>query len=87
MTLNPRSYPTTGEVERLLDTNQRRLEQLRKQYPHWRIWNVPRVNGPTTWHAEPRRYPLNAGTADELEEYIAGDERPPVDGLHSSSGC
>lgn len=62
-----------------------RLEQLRREHPTWRIWNVPRAVGPTTWHAEPGRYPVNAGTADELDEYIREDE--PVDGLHTSGGC
>jgi hypothetical protein len=52
-----------------------------------RIWNVPSMTAPATWHAEPSRYPLNAHTPDELEEYIAEDEGPPVDGLHTSSGC
>jgi hypothetical protein len=81
MTPNPRSYPSTGEVARLLDRNQDRLEQLRREHPGWRIWNVPRVNGPTTWHAEPARYPLNAADPGELEEYLRTDER-----LHSGPG-
>lgn len=64
-----------------------RLEQLRKDHPDWNIWSVRCVQYPTTWHAQPSRYPLNAGEADELEEYIADDEQPPVEGMHTSGGC
>lgn len=52
-----------------------RLEQLRKAHPDWNIWNVPRVQGHTTWHAQRSRYPLHAHTGDGLEEYITEDER------------
>ena len=71
----------------LLRRDEDRLEQLRKEHPDWNIWSVPRVHGPTTWHAQPSRYPLHAGTADELEEYIAGDNGPAVESLDTSNGC
>jgi hypothetical protein len=80
-------FPAAGEIRELLGRSQQRLEQLRRKHPDWRIWNVPRANGPTTWHAEPRRYPLNAHTADELADSIAEDEAPPTEGLHTSPGC
>lgn len=78
---------TAEEIRAAFRRDSDRLEQLRKEHPDWRIWNVPRANGPTSWHAEPGRYPLNAHTADELAEYIAEDEKPPVDGLHTGPGC
>ena len=82
-----RAAPATEEARAAFRRDSDRLEQLRKEHPGWRVWNVPRVNGPTTWHAEPGRYPLDAHTADELAEYITEDEKPPVNGLHTSCGC
>ena len=78
---------TTDEIKAAFRRENDRLERLRKEHPNWRIWNVPRTTGPTTWHAEPGRYPLNASTADELAEYIAEDGTPPINGLHMNSGC
>lgn len=83
----PRGYVTPEEIREAFRRDTDRLEQLRREHPEWRIWNVPRTTGPTSWHAEPARYPLNAGTADELDEYIADDKAPPIDGLYMSSGC
>lgn len=75
------------EIQAAFRRDNDRLEQLRREHPAWRIWNVPRVQGPTTWHAEPGLYPLDAGSADELEEYIREEEAPPVHGMHTSNGC
>jgi hypothetical protein len=84
---SPRSYVTPEEIRAAFRRDSDRLEQLRRNHPNWRIWNVPTATAPATWHAEPGRYPLDAHTADELEEYIREDDSPPVEGLHTSSGC
>lgn len=82
-----RSYAAPEDARAVFRRDSDRLEQLRREHPGWRIWSVPITTGPATWHAEPGRYPLNAHTADELEEYIREDDTPPVQGLHTSSGC
>lgn len=73
-------YGTTSDLLAAFRAESDRLEQLRRERPHWRIWNVPRANGPTSWRAEPRRYPLNADTADQLSRHIANDDEslPPT---------
>ena len=52
--------------------------RLKARWPHWRVWCVPR-SGPrgATWHAQPRRYPLDAGSPDELAALIEADEAAP----------
>ena len=50
---------------------------LRARFPGWRIWYVRRAVGGTWWSAQPARFPLVAGSADELAAAIeagqAGD--------------
>ena len=48
---------------------------LRARFPRWRVWWVPRaLDGGATWHATPRRYPLDGGDPVELAAMIEADE-------------
>ena len=55
-----------------LDTE---ADRLRAGHPGWRIWYVrSAVTRGVIWSAQPARYPLTAGSADELAEAIDADE-------------
>ena len=50
-------------------------EALRARYPAYRIWHVPPRGGRGAyWSAQPARYPLVAGSADELAAAIEADQ-------------
>jgi hypothetical protein len=53
------------------------VSQLEASWPKWQVWYVPRAVGGTIWCA--RRWDgtgrvLNAGSPDELAEYLAAEE-------------
>jgi hypothetical protein len=48
---------------------QRLLDELRKDWPDWRIWIIWPAVGPVTWHAHPpgdERHVIHASSCDEL---------------------
>lgn len=48
---------------------------LRARFNGWRIWYVRNpVTRSASWHAVPRRYPLDAPNAEELAAAIEADE-------------
>jgi hypothetical protein len=49
--------------------------ELRAGHRGWRVWYVrSAVTRGVIWSAQPARYPLTAGSADELAEAIDADE-------------
>lgn len=80
---SPRRYTGTTEEARLQVADATaRLEELRARYPSWKIWNVPRV-GPggsieITWHLQPRQWPHDFYSAEELETAIRDTYSPPT---------
>ena len=53
-------------------------EALRARYPAYRIWHVPAAGGRRAyWTAQPAKYPLVAGSADELAAAIEADQAGP----------
>jgi hypothetical protein len=56
------------------------LADLRRRFPQWEIWYVPRAFGGQTWCANPwakkddRRNVLHADTPEHLAEYITAAE-------------
>jgi hypothetical protein len=56
-------------------SREQQAASLRARFPRWRIWWVPRaLDGGASWHAQPSRYPLNAGDPKELSAAIEADE-------------
>ena len=50
-------------------------DRLRARYPGWRIWHVPARGGRGAyWSAQPARFPLVAGSAEELAAAIDADQ-------------
>lgn len=47
---------------------------LRARFPGWRAWWVPRAGRGAFWSAQPGKYPLIAGSADELAALIEADQ-------------
>jgi hypothetical protein len=53
-------------------------DQLRDRYPGWRVWHVRRaVDRGAWWSGQPARYPLIAGSPDELAALIDADQGDP----------
>ena len=59
-----------GEARERIHAEQAELDRLRERYAGWRIWTVPRLGAPTTWHAQPRTLPVDANSAEEIEAAI-----------------
>lgn len=56
-------------------SREQQAASLRARFPRWRVWWVPRaLDGGATWHAQPARYPLDAGNSRELAAMIEADE-------------
>jgi hypothetical protein len=52
------------------------VAKLEADWPEWHVWIVHRVVGGPLWCAHRRddqRQVLNAGSADELAEYLEGE--------------
>jgi hypothetical protein len=50
-------------------------EALRARFPGWRVWYVRRaVDRGAWWSAQPARYPLIAGSPEELAAAIEADQ-------------
>jgi hypothetical protein len=63
-------------------TNAAALARLQADWPRWQVWIVHRVIGGPVWCArrhDDHKVVLNAGSAEELAEYLEDTVSEPVD--------
>ncbi len=60
----------------MANPNDQTVAALERDWPNWQIWIVYRVVGGPVWCArrwDDERHVLNAGSADELVEYLEAE--------------
>ena len=67
---------TGNEVPAVANPTDEIVTELERDWPQWQIWVVPRVYGGPVWCArrwDDERHVLNAGSPDELAEYLEAE--------------